>query len=139
MITIIKKSLISACYSFTALTVLYSLLMICIYDTSEGINMSAITVFNFFPLSFFISIANSCLKSKKLSGVSKLFIHFVIVTLSIILFIFIPHGGGISSGSAMLLFTAYVFIYFVAVLIYNLLRKRKKALNDKKTEYKKVY
>ena len=76
----LKKALKAACYSFVGLTVFYAFLMLCIYE--GDVYMSALTVFTFFPLAFFVSLANIFVKDSKKSGAIKLLVHFIIVTLS---------------------------------------------------------
>ena len=139
MVSILKKSLIASCYAFTALTVLYALLMVCIYDTSEGVYMSAVTVFSFFPLSYFFSLATLIVKDTKISGVLKLFVHFIIVTFSLIFFVFIPHGSEISASNAFILFILYTVLYAIGALIFHIIKSRKKQAEEKKSDYKKVY
>ena len=139
MSSILKKSLVASCYAFTSLTVLYALLMVCIYDASEGIYMSAVTVFFFFPLAYFISLATFIVKDTKIKGGLKLFSHFTIVTLSIILFIFVPHGGGMSGQNAFILFVVYTLLYAIGASIFGFIKSRKKTSNEKKSDYKNVY
>ncbi len=137
--SILKKSLITACYAFSALVVLYALLMLCLYDSSSGVYMSAKTVFFFFPLSYFVSVANFVVKDTKLRGGLKLFVHFVTVTLSLVLFIYLPHGGGVSPVNAMIVFAAYTVVYALGAAVLYFVKAKNKSSKEKTSEYKNVY
>lgn len=134
--TLFKRALLSACYVFSAIILLYSLLVICIYG---GLGMNPVSVFLMFPLALVISFANNVVKHTNLSGVIKLFVHFTLVTLALVLFIYLPHGSGVSSGSAMIVFSLYVVLYAVCVGFYMAATAKKKRKDEKKSEYKNVF
>ena len=133
---IFKKSVVWACYAFSAIIVIYSLLVILFGD---GLGMEPVSVLLFYPLSFTLAFANGILKLTALKGGTKLLLHFILVTLGLALFIFIPHGGILSSGTAFLVFTMYVVLYAVGAVIYISIAGKNKKKKEKSTEYKKVF
>ena len=133
---ILKKSVVWACYAFSAIIVIYSLLVILFGD---GLGMEPVSVLLFYPLSFTLAFANGIVKLTALKGGTKLLLHFILVTLGLALFIFIPHGGILSSGTAFLVFTMYVVLYAVGAVIYISIAGKNKKKKEKSTEYKKVF
>ena len=134
--TLLVRALRSACHFFSAIILLYSLLVICIYG---GLGMNPVSVFLMVPLAFVISFANNVVRHTNLRSGTKLTVHFVLVTLALVLFVYLPHGSGVSSGSAMIVFALYVVLYAICTGFYVTITANKKRKIEKKSEYKNVF
>ena len=135
-LSILKKAVKLTCISFTGIILLYSLLVLGFFN---GLGMNPTAVFLFFPCVYVISVANLIVKHTKMSGSGKLFIHFLLFTLSIILFIFIPFGGVFSVKSMLLLFVIYLILYIIGAVIYISVCGAKKKKVQSKDDYQSVY
>ena len=131
-----KKSLVSACYVFCVLVILSSLLLICFYD---GMGVNPVSVSLVYPFLFAVSFANNIVKHTNLKSGIKLVSHFSLVTLSLILFIYLPHSPNLLGGTKLIVFVLYVILYIIGASLYLALTSRKKRKTDKKSEYKKVF
>lgn len=101
--------------------------------------MNPVSVFLLFPLALVIAFANNVVRHTTLRGGMKLTVHFTLVTLALILFIYLPHGSGVSSGSAMIVFALYVVLYAICAGIYMAIMANKKRKTEKSSEYKNVF
>lgn len=101
--------------------------------------MNPVSVFLMFPLAFVISFANNVVRHTNLRSGTKLTVHFVLVTLALVLFVYLPHGSGVSSGSAMIVFALYVVLYAICTGFYVTITANKKRKIEKKSEYKNVF
>lgn len=135
-VSVLKKALVSACYAFSAIIVAYSLIVIAFFD---GLGMEPFSVLFFFPLAFAFSLANGIVRHSVAKGGKKLIIHFLIITSALILFVFLPRGGMLSSGTSLIIFAAYLIIYAVCAGIYVAKVSKRKKQQEKNTEYKKVF
>lgn len=132
----LKKSFVSACYIFSAIIILYSLLVICLYD---GMGMNPVSVCLIYPFCFLVALANNILKHAKINIGFKLATHFSLVTLSLILFVYLPSDSHLSGGTIMVAFALYAILYAVGIGIYLALSSKSKRKADKKSEYKNVF
>ena len=131
--SILKRAFALACYGFCALTLLYSLVMIGVYDTQA--NMSVFTVLLFYPFCFSIALANEFLKKGKISGFVGAIVRYVIFLVAAGLFICLPHKEAISGTAALILFFLFTVVYILITLILSLFFTSKK----KSEEYVNVY
>lgn len=134
--SILKKALVSACYAFSVIILAYALIGICFVD---GMGLEPRSVFLLYPLSFGFALANSILKCTTLKSGLKLISHFAIITLSLILFVYVPRSRLISAGTGMIIFALYVLIYVIFAAIYSFVISKKQKIKDKNEDYKKVY
>ena len=129
---LLKKS----CYIFGIIIILYSLLVICF---GGGMGMNPVSVALIYPFSFVISFANGVVKHTNLNTGFKLVSHFSLVTLSLILFVYLPSNSNFSGGTKMVAFVLYVILYMVIASIYLAFASRKKKKANKNSEYKNVF
>lgn len=134
--SIFKKAILMACYAFSVIILLYSLIVI---TFMEGMGLEPWSVFLFFPLSFGFSLANGIVRCVSLKNGLKITSHFIIVTLSLVLFVYIPRCKTLSAGTAMIIFALYLLAYAVFATVYLLRCSKKRKAIDRNTEYKKVY
>lgn len=132
----LKKSAMSACFWFTVLSVLYSLLFLLV--NGKGY-MSALVVLFFFPLSFGICLATNIMKSEKIKIETRVILHFLLFSFSFFVCFMGPNLGAISSSTFIIIAFLYVIVYFVSMLTFLIIRSKNKKKKEKYTEYKKVY
>lgn len=133
-IHILKKSFFRACCGYTVLSIFYLIIMLDLYLTSA--NPYPLTLLRMFAFCFLISFANSLVIDIKQKGAWKLPVHFLILTLDVILFLWLPAKDTLSSASTLILLLLYVVLYAViALIVRHILTKRK----EKTSEYKSVY
>lgn len=132
----IKKSAVSACFWFTVLTVLYSLLFLSI--NGKGY-MSAFVVLLFYPLAFSICLATNIIRSDKFKIETKVILHFLLSSFAFFGCFMGPNLGAISSSTLLIIAFTYIIIYFVAMIIFLIVKSKKKRNAEKEKEYKKVF
>ncbi len=132
----IKKSAKLACFWFTVLSVFYSLLFLLI--NGKGY-MSALVVLLFYPLAFCICLATDIIRSDKFKIETKVFLHFLLFSLSFFVCFMGPNLGAISSSTLLIIAFVYVIVYFASMITFLIIKSKKKKASDKNKEYKKVY
>ena len=134
---LLKKALRRACYVFCALTVLYSLIMLGVHDTSA--NMSVFTVLLFFPLSLVYTTYNAWVFEKKWNSFTKAFIRYFVLMIDIALFICLPQKESLSGASGLILFVLITVGYVVISLIAAQIQAAYQKKENKIADYQRVY
>lgn len=137
MLCRLKNALKQACYVFCILTLLYSLIMLAVYDTEA--NMSVFTVLLFYPLSLVFTLCNGWLATKRWNNLAKALIRYVVLVVDIALFICLPQASSINSTSGLILFALITLIYVITSMIMVSIKAKVQRKQDKKAEYKSVY
>ncbi len=132
-IQILKKSLYRAALGYTAVSILYLVIMLDLFQTSA--NPYPLTLLRLFPFCFLITFANALVTEIQQKGAWKLPVHFLIVTLDVILFVWYPFRDALSGSSALILFVCYLVLYAVGALIARHVCKKK----ERSSEYQSVY
>ena len=135
--SMLKRAITNACFGFCVLTLLYSLVMIGVYNTEA--NMSVFTVLLFYPLCFSISFVNCLLQKSSASPFGKAILRYFAFLVSIGLFICLPHKEAITSSVLVILFFIITVLYVLTSLIYAWLFSGRKTKNGNDTEYVNVY
>ena len=135
--TVLKKALAYACYGFCGLTLLYSLVMIGVYDTDA--NMSVFVVLLFYPFCFAISLANEMLLNSKLSNFARALVRYVVCLASAFLFICLPHKETINATVALILFFFFTLLYVLCSVVYALCFSPRKKPSKDGAQYVSVY
>lgn len=130
---ILKKSFYRASIGYTVASIFYLVIMLDLYLTSA--NPYPLTLLRLFPFCFLIAFANALVTDIKKKGAWKLPVHFAILTLDIILFIWAPSKDTLSSGTTLILFVLYLVLYAVGALTVRHITKKKQT----NTEYQSVY
>ena len=133
-VQILKKSFIRACVVYSILSVLYLVIMLDLYKTSA--NPYPQILLGLFPFCFLITFANTLVATSQNKGKWKLPVHFLLLTLDLILFIYLPAKNTLSGGSALILFVFYLILYVIGALLVRLFYSKNK---QEKTEYQSVY
>ena len=131
---ILKKSFIRACVVYTLLSILYLIIMLDLYKTSA--NPYPQILLGLFPFCFLITFANNLVTINKNKAAWKIPVHFSIVTLDLILFIYLPAKNALSGSSSLVLFVVYLFLYIIGALLVRLFFGKYKQDNS---EYQSVY
>ena len=134
LISILKKSFVRACCAYSILSIFYLVIMLDLYLTSA--NPYPLTLIRLFPFCFFIAFANRLVLDIKKKGSWKLPVHFAILSLDLILFIWLPFKSALSPSSSLILFVIYLILYTVAALIVRGSVAKKK---ETTSEYTTVY
>lgn len=130
---ILKKSFCRASLGYTVISIFYLIIMLDLYLTSA--NPYPLTLLRLFPFCFFIAFANVLVTEIKKKGAWKLPVHFLILTLDLILFIWYPAKDTLSPGSNLILFMLYLVLYAACALIVRHISKKK----ETNSEYQSVY
>ena len=133
-IQILKKSCFRACYIYTCLSILYLFITLGLFQTNA--NPYPLAVIRLFPFSFFLTFAHTLVMDIKEKGTWKLPTHFLIVTLDLIFFVWLPHKNTLSNRSTLILFIIYLVLYGLGALIIRLFGTKR---TPKNSEYKSVY
>lgn len=133
----IKRALSRACQGFCVLTLLYSLVMLGIYDAQAS--MSVLVVLLFYPLCFTISFVNGLLQKSALSGISTALIRYIAVLVSVGIFVLLPHKQALTKTALLILFFVITIFYVLFSLIINWLNSDKKRKDADAPEYVSVY
>ncbi len=134
LIQILKKSFCRACCAYTVLSIFYLVIMLDLYLTSA--NPYPLTLLRLFPFCFFIAFANVLVSTLKKKSTWKIPVHFLILTLDLILFVWLPAKEELSSASTLILFLVYLLLYAIGALIVRHIVVRRKETNS---DYKTVY
>ncbi|MBO4979472.1 MAG: hypothetical protein J6D16_03600 [Clostridia bacterium] len=134
LIKILKKSFIHASCAYSILSIFYLIIMMDLYRTSA--NPYPLTLLRFFPLCFFIALANALVTEIKTKGAWKLPVHFTILSLALILFVWLPFKDALSPSSSLILALIYIILYAIGALIVSRSVTKKK---ETTSEYRSVY
>lgn len=133
MIKILKKTFGRACCAYSILSVFYLIIMLDLYRTSA--NPYPLTLLRLFPLCFFIALANTVVIDIKKKGAWKLPVHFGILTLDLILFLWLPFKAALSPSSSLILAFIYIILYAIGGVIVFRVTKKKETTSEYKTVY----
>jgi len=132
-IKILKKSLSRASLGYTAVSILYLVIMLDLFQTSA--NPYPLTLLRLFPFCFLIAFANALVTEIQKKATWKLPVHFLILTLDVILFVWYPFRDALSGSSSLILFVISLALYAIGALIARHIYKKK----ERTSEYKSVY
>lgn len=136
--SLLKKALKDACYGFFCLTMLYSLIMLVLYQGKDA-GMSVTTVLLFYPLSCLLSFVGNWMQQKKWGIVTKAAILYATAILGIGLFVFLPHNTALTGGSLLILFALITIAYLFGFAIFWAIWAPMKKKENKNQEYSNVY
>lgn len=132
--SVLKKSVSMAFVGFGIMTILYSLIMLGVYD--ENASMSVVVVLLFFPFCLSVSLARELLLAGKMGVTARVLILYVVVLAAAALFILSPHKETMNGATLFVLVIGVSLLYFVACLIGRAIPHGKK---EEKAEYVNVY
>ena len=135
--SILKKALTRACVYFTAVTAIYSLIVMIVYVDDTAVLLDASRVLLFFVASILFSFANGVFALEKLSSPTKFFIHYILTLFAFYSCMMLP----ISPAGTTLLVGLALFsvLYFIIAAIVGVVRARYKARANQTAEYKSQF
>ena len=134
LISILKKSFCRACCAYSILSIFYLIIMLDLYLTIA--NPYPLTLLRLFPFCFFVAFANRLVLDIKKKGAWKLPVHFSILTLDLILFVWLPFKNTLSPSSSLILFLIYIVLYAITtLLVRGSIAKKKETTSEYTTVY----
>ena len=136
----IKKISINTCILFTAITVIYSLLVSLLNPAAEQILIDGTRIVLFFFFSLIISFANALLTVKYINGVLRYIIHYLLSATAFYLCILFPSISASTGGSfAVVGLSLFTVIYALVFAVINIVRTSDRRRKEKKEEYTSRY
>ena len=118
------------CVYFTLLALLMLFINLALAG-GEAVNYVKVSSFLlFFPCGLGISLADCFRKSKVLPGWGRMLLHSATVTLSLLLFLWLPANSQARASTAFLLFAAFTILYWICYLLIHLIGNRIRRLLD---------
>ena len=141
-----KKSIRNSCYGFSALTILYSLIMLIVVQQRYGdsftifhSNMSVVTVLLFFPLCFILSLTNEMLKESRLNELLRALVRYASLLFALGMCVLLPNRDSVTGNVVIVLFAAVTLMYALGAWIYAKHIAKSRVNLSKNSEYKSVY
>jgi hypothetical protein len=136
---LLKKFADHLCRVYTVSAMLFLLLNLAIDGTLEGtiINTQAFLLVFVFALGF--ALADLVYTADFASFGVRLSCHFVIVTASAFLFLYLPGNFAASSSSKLLMLLLMILLYWICMAIYLAFARVKRKTTPQKPEYKSVF
>ena len=129
----------NGCFIFTIITVVsYTIgMLISSADKAYIPSLKSIYIYLFFSILF--SFACNLFKSKKISPLLKLIIHFVIS--GALFFCVIVLGGGLTGNGfvTIVLLSAFTILYLIFAIVYILIAKKKETKKNNEKQYNSVF
>ena len=135
--SLLKKVLTNTCVYFTAITAIYTLLVMIVNLDDELVLLDAGRVMLFFLASLLVSLANGVFKIEKIHGGVKLSVHFILTTFAYWACLLLPLS--LDSRSTLVGIVVFVVLYFIAAAIIAAFRSRYKKKLGKVDEYKSKF
>ncbi|MCQ2353557.1 MAG: hypothetical protein MJ102_00470 [Clostridia bacterium] len=128
-----KKTLIGTAICYTAVTSLFSLIIMILYSGVEnGAGLDAVRIFLFLPFSFLFGIANTLLCRERPDPIIRWFLHFLLTVTGAFTCILLPSGvTGSGRFTGLLLI---IVIYAVSAVIIGITCSRLKKAMKKDRE-----
>ena len=130
-----KRIVNTACITFSAVAVFYSVAMYFTYmSLSDTVNLDAYRLMMFFPFAILFALGNEILFSMPIPKWGRILIHYPIIVAGFYLFVYAPAVQGVPVSESnllviiVLLSAIYAIVMAVGALIRRLIyRKEKKA------------
>jgi hypothetical protein len=137
----LKNTLNAACRLFTAMVVVYSLLILLIYsaDPESSLALSAARIFLFFPFALAVCAATRIFDVKAMDTWLKTSLHFIVTMLATFLCLILPIGGDLTSTAMLVGMFLFCVIYAAVFAVLALCRARDTRKNNREQEYTPVY
>ena len=122
--TVLKRLFTAACVYYSIFSLLLLLINVVLTGGTDGKVIGVLNVLLLFPFSFSLSGAEFLRKSSKLSGVTKMLLHYLIFTAAFLLFLWMPSKTTKTLINAIFTLLLVTLIYWVVYLIGHLTAKR---------------
>lgn len=125
---------------YTVSAMLFLLLNIAIEGTLEDTGISTKAYLLVFAFAIGFALADLVYQAKMISSFGvRLACHFVIVTASAFVFLYLPNMPGASSSSKLLMLLLFALLYWICMAVYLAFARLKKQAEPEKAEYKSVF
>ncbi len=121
---VIKRLLVGACIYYSVFSLVLLIINVILNGQVAGTALSVPNVLLLFPFSFSLSGAEFIRKSDKLSGGIRVLLHYLILSVAFLLFLWLPSNAKKTLESALLLVLLESIIYWVVFAICRLTVKR---------------
>lgn len=137
----LKNTLNAACRLFTAMVVVYSLLILLIYsaDPESSLALSAARIFLFFPFALAVCAANRIFDIRGMDSWLKTSLHFIATMLATYLCLILPIGSDLTPTAMLVGMFLFCVIYAVAVAVLAVRRAKASRESNREQEYTPVY
>ena len=136
---LIKKFADHLCRIYTISAMLFLLLNIAIDGSLEGTAITTKSYLLVFAFAVGFALANLIYTANITSFGVRLGCHFVIVTASAYLLLYLPSSAGEPASDKMLMLMLFAVLYWICMAIYLAFARVKKQAEPKKSEYKSVF
>lgn len=133
----IKKTLCNTCVLFTAIIIIYALVVMLINIDAQSIQLDGARTVLFFFFSLMISVANSIFSTKSIAAALRLTLHFVICAFAFYLCLMLPIEP--TPANTVIGMAFFTVIYFVVAAIVYFFRSRYKKLSEENETYTKRF
>ncbi len=122
MFKTLQTCLLRTCVWYTAVSVLF--LFVGILAGAGNFSLSALSFLLMLPMCLCFSVAGMLLKYEKIHSALRRLFHFLIVILSVLLFLILPNNTVMQPVTVLILICAMTVIYWVAIGVLHLFGKR---------------
>ncbi|MBQ7397466.1 MAG: hypothetical protein IJW09_01410 [Clostridia bacterium] len=136
---LIKKFADHLCRIYTISAMLFLLLNIAIDGSLEGTAITTKSYLLVFAFAVGFALANLIYTANISSFGVRLGCHFVIVTASAYLLLYLPSNAGVTASSKLLMLLFFAVLYWICMAIFLAFARVKKQAEPKKSEYKSVF
>ena len=137
----LKNTLNAACRLFTAMVVVYSLLILLIYsaDPESSLALSAVRIFLFFPFALAVCAAKHIFDIKGMDSWLKTSLHFIATMATTYLCLILPIGSDLTPTAVLVGMFLFCVIYAAIFAVQALLRAKSDLAKNSEKEYTPVY
>ncbi len=137
----LKNTLNAACRLFTAMVVVYSLLILLIYsaDPESSLALSAARIFLFFPFALAICAATRIFDIKGMDSWLKTSLNFIATMLATYLCLILPIGSDLTPTAMLVGMFLFCVIYAATFAVLALRRAKTNRAVNQEQEYTPVY
>lgn len=124
----IKAWIASACVYYTAFTLMLILVKLLMDGFSGAGVINTVMFLLLFPCALAFAAAGELLKSSTLPRWSRILLHYLIATLSVFFFMWLPSSSSASPASVFLMLVLLSVLYWIVFGLVALIRSRVKRL-----------
>ncbi len=134
--SIIKKVFISTCVIFTAITVLYCILVAILNPDAEQIFFEGTRIVLFFFFALLVSLANAVLSIKIIPSAARHIIHYVLCAIAFYLCVLFPLVQAQTTSSFIIVgLSLFTVAYVLTVAAISVIKSKKQRNKEKKETY----
>lgn len=128
--TVLKKLFTAASVYYAVFSLALLLINVILTGGTDGKVIGVLNVLLLFPFSFALSSAEFLRKSNKLSGVTRMLLHYLIFAAAFLLFLWAPSKTTKNLTNAIFMLLLFTLVYWVVYLIGHLTAKRINSIRE---------